>query len=174
MNHHIIYSAIQRHQGSYGDTHHIISINGTAYGTGILLYSQISIVTTARLGTCIMLYSHISTPHIGTWIILYSSISSSQTSDSSLSNWKIEREWTWKWRVVPMYGYATPFWRHFHVVFDVRVLDLNLSNYKGKFFNGSLKEILSNSKRENDNFEAVSNDMHVLTTQCKISLKWKF
>jgi hypothetical protein len=35
---------------------------------------------------------------------------------------------TWKWRVVPMYGYATPFWRHFHVVFDVRVLDLNLSN----------------------------------------------
>jgi hypothetical protein len=25
-----------------------------------------------------------------------------------------------------MYGYATPFWRHFHVVFDVRVLDLNL------------------------------------------------
>jgi hypothetical protein len=34
---------------------------------------------------------------------------------------------TWKWRVVPMYGYATPLWRHFHVVFDVRVLDLNLS-----------------------------------------------
>jgi uncharacterized protein (DUF983 family) len=24
-------------------------------------------------------------------------------------------------------GYATSFWRHFHVVFDVRVLDLNLS-----------------------------------------------
>jgi hypothetical protein len=35
---------------------------------------------------------------------------------------------TWKWRVVPMYGYATPFWRHFQVVFDIRVLDLNLSN----------------------------------------------
>jgi hypothetical protein len=35
---------------------------------------------------------------------------------------------TWKWRVVRMYGYATPFWRHFHVVFDVRVLGLNLSN----------------------------------------------
>jgi hypothetical protein len=34
---------------------------------------------------------------------------------------------TWRWRVVPMYGYATPFWCHFHVVFDVRVLDLNLS-----------------------------------------------
>jgi hypothetical protein len=34
---------------------------------------------------------------------------------------------TWKWRVLPMYGYATAFWRHFHVVFDVRVLDLNLS-----------------------------------------------
>jgi hypothetical protein len=33
---------------------------------------------------------------------------------------------TWKWHVVPMYGYATPFWRQFHVVFDVRVLDLNL------------------------------------------------
>jgi hypothetical protein len=38
---------------------------------------------------------------------------------------------TWKWRVVPMYGYATPFWRHFHVVFDVRVLDLSLSNCLG-------------------------------------------
>jgi hypothetical protein len=34
---------------------------------------------------------------------------------------------TWKWRAVPMYGYATPFLRHFHVVFDVRVLDINLS-----------------------------------------------
>jgi hypothetical protein len=34
----------------------------------------------------------------------------------------------WKWRVVPMYGYAMPFWRHFHDVFDVRVLNLNLSN----------------------------------------------
>jgi hypothetical protein len=40
------------------------------------------------------------------------------------------RTWktTWKWRVVPMYGYATPFWRHFHVVFHVVVLNLNLSN----------------------------------------------
>jgi hypothetical protein len=36
---------------------------------------------------------------------------------------------TWKWRVVPMYGYATSFWRHFHVVFDVRVLDLNSVYY---------------------------------------------
>ena len=27
-----------------------------------------------------------------------------------------------------MYGYATPFRHHFNVVFDVRVLDLNLSN----------------------------------------------
>jgi hypothetical protein len=35
---------------------------------------------------------------------------------------------TWKWRVVPMYGYATSFWCHFHVVFDVRVLYLNLSD----------------------------------------------
>jgi hypothetical protein len=34
---------------------------------------------------------------------------------------------TWKWRAVPMYGHATPFLRHFHVVFDVRVLDINLS-----------------------------------------------
>jgi hypothetical protein len=24
---------------------------------------------------------------------------------------------TWKWHVVPMYGYATPFWRHFYVVY---------------------------------------------------------
>ena len=29
---------------------------------------------------------------------------------------------------VPMYGHATPFWRHFHVVFDVRVIDLKLAN----------------------------------------------
>ena len=34
---------------------------------------------------------------------------------------------TLKWRVVPMYGYARPFRRHFHVVSDVRVVDLNLS-----------------------------------------------
>jgi hypothetical protein len=34
---------------------------------------------------------------------------------------------TWKWRAVPMYGHATPFLRHFHVFFDFRVLDLNLS-----------------------------------------------
>jgi hypothetical protein len=34
---------------------------------------------------------------------------------------------TLKWRVVHMYRYVTPFRRHFHVVFDVRVVDLNLS-----------------------------------------------
>jgi hypothetical protein len=34
---------------------------------------------------------------------------------------------TWKWRVGPMYGYATPFWHHFDIVFDVSILDLNLS-----------------------------------------------
>jgi hypothetical protein len=49
----------------------------------------------------------------------------------------------------------------------------SFDNYKGKFFNGSLKEILSNSKRENDNFEAVSNMFRTTygRTQCKISLK---
>jgi hypothetical protein len=36
---------------------------------------------------------------------------------------------TSKWCVLPMYGYNMPFWRHRHVVFDVRVLDLNLSNH---------------------------------------------
>jgi hypothetical protein len=34
-----------------------------------------------------------------------------------------------------------------------------------------LKEILSNSKRENDHFEAVSNMFRTTRTQCKISLK---
>jgi hypothetical protein len=50
----------------------------------------------------------------------------------------------------------------------------SFDNYKGKFFNGNLKEILSNSKRENDNFEAVSNMFRTTRTLCKISLKWKF
>jgi hypothetical protein len=45
------------------------------------------------------------------------------------------------------------------------VYRFSFDNYKGKFFNGSLKEILSNSKRENDNFEAISNDMHVLSVK---------
>jgi hypothetical protein len=47
----------------------------------------------------------------------------------------------------------------------------SFDNYKGKFFNGNVKEILSNSKREN---EAVSNMFRTTHTQCKISLKWKF
>jgi hypothetical protein len=40
------------------------------------------------------------------------------------------------------------------------VYRFSFDNYKGKFFNGNLKELLSNSKRENDNFEAVSNDTY--------------
>jgi hypothetical protein len=36
------------------------------------------------------------------------------------------------------------------------VYRFSFDNYKGKFFNRNLKEILSNSKRENDNFEAAS------------------
>ena len=36
------------------------------------------------------------------------------------------------------------------------VYRFSFDKYKGKFFNGNLKEILSNSKRENDNFEAAS------------------
>ena len=50
----------------------------------------------------------------------------------------------------------------------------SFDNYKGKFFNGNLKEIKSNSKRENDNFKAVSNMFRTTHTQCKISPKWKF
>jgi hypothetical protein len=53
------------------------------------------------------------------------------------------------------------------------VYRFSFDHYKGKFFNGNLKEILSNSKRENDNFEAVSNMFRTTRTQCKISLKWK-
>ena len=51
------------------------------------------------------------------------------------------------------------------------VYRFSFDNYKGKFFNANLKEILSNSKTENNNFEAVSKTH---TLQCKISLKWKF
>jgi hypothetical protein len=59
---------------------------------------------------------------------------------------------------------------------DIIGIPVFLDNYKGKFFNGNAKEILSNSKRENDNFvfEAVSNMFRTTRTQCKISLKWKF
>jgi hypothetical protein len=57
--------------------------------------------------------------------------------------------------------------RHFRYWYTEKIIPIlsvyrfSFDNYKGKFFNGSLKEILSNSKRENDNFEAVSNDMHI-------------
>ena len=60
------------------------------------------------------------------------------------------------------------------IILILSVYRFSFDNYKGKFFNGSLKEILSNSKRENDNFEAVSNMFRTTRTQCKISLKWKF
>ena len=50
-------------------------------------------------------------------------------------------------------------------IIPISVYRFSFDNYKGKFFNGSLKEILSNSKRENDNFEAVSNDMHVISVK---------
>jgi hypothetical protein len=36
------------------------------------------------------------------------------------------------------------------------VYRFSFDNYKGKFFNRNLKEILSNSKKENDYFEAAS------------------
>ena len=49
------------------------------------------------------------------------------------------------------------------------VYRFSFDNYKGKFFNGNFLEILSNSKRENDNFEAVSNMFRTTRTQCKIS-----
>ena len=54
------------------------------------------------------------------------------------------------------------------------VYRFSFDNYTGKFFNGNLKEILSNSKRENDNFGTVLNMFRTTHTQCKISLKWKF
>ena len=49
------------------------------------------------------------------------------------------------------------------------VYRFSFDNYKGKFFNGNFKDILSNSKRENDNFEAVSNMFRTTRTQCKIA-----
>ena len=54
------------------------------------------------------------------------------------------------------------------------VYRFSFDGYEGKFFYGNLKEMLSNSRRENDNFEAVSNMFRTTHTQCKISLKWKF
>jgi hypothetical protein len=48
------------------------------------------------------------------------------------------------------------------------VYRFSFDNYKGGFFNGNFKEILSNSKRENNNFEAVSNMFRTTHTQCKI------
>ena len=42
-----------------------------------------------------------------------------------------------------MYGYATPFWRHFHVVFDV--LDLNLSIYDQEQGKNDISEITPSS-----------------------------
>ena len=42
------------------------------------------------------------------------------------------------------------------IIAILSVYRFSFDNYKGKFFNGNLKVILSNSKRENDNFEAVS------------------
>ena len=54
----------------------------------------------------------------------------------------------------------------------IRILSVyrfSFDNYKGKFFNGNFKEILSNSKRENDNLEAVLNMFRTTRTQCKIA-----
>jgi hypothetical protein len=54
-----------------------------------------------------------------------------------------------------MYGYATPFWCHFHVVFDVRVLYLNLSDRHFKssrreLANVRIKRLTSFVKRHNE------------------------
>jgi hypothetical protein len=57
------------------------------------------------------------------------------------------------------------YWYTEKIIPILSVYRFSFDNYEGKFFNGSLKEILSNSKRENDNFEAVSNDMHVLSVK---------
>ena len=54
-----------------------------------------------------------------------------------------------------------------YVIPILSVYRFSFDNYKGKFFNGSLKEILSNSKRENDDFEAVSN---MFRTTCTYSV----
>ena len=50
--------------------------------------------------------------------------------------------------------------RNFRYRYTEKIYRFSFDNYKGKLFNGSLKEILSNSKRENDNFEHVSNDTY--------------
>jgi hypothetical protein len=73
---------------------------------------------------------------------------------------------TWKWRVVPMYGYATPFWRHFHVVFDVRVLDLNLSNIHKDITRLWLVDFSAvNPKQQCMQFSVITVQFFVITVQ---------
>jgi hypothetical protein len=76
---------------------------------------------------------------------------------------------------VGMFGMRNFRYRYTEKIIPIlSVYRFSFDNYKGKFFNGNLKEILSNSKKENDNFEAVSNMFRTTHTLCKISLKWKF
>jgi hypothetical protein len=73
---------------------------------------------------------------------------------------------TTKHTKVGMFGMRNFRYRYTEKIIPIlSVYRFSFDNYKGKFFNGTLKEILSNSKRENDNFEAVSNDMHVLSVK---------
>jgi hypothetical protein len=79
--------------------------------------------------------------------------------------------------MVGMFGMRNFRYRYTEKIIPIlSVYRFSFYNYKGKFFNGNVKEILSNSKREKDNFvfEAVSNMFRTTHTQCKISLKWKF
>jgi hypothetical protein len=69
---------------------------------------------------------------------------------------------------VGMFGMRNFRYRHTEKIIPIlSVYRFSFDNYKGKLFNGSLKEILSNSKRENDNFEAVSN---MFPTTCTYSV----
>jgi hypothetical protein len=61
--------------------------------------------------------------------------------------------------VIGMFGM-----RNFRYRYTEKIIPIywfSFDNYKGNFFiDGNFKEILSNSKRENDNFEHVSNNAY--------------
>ena len=85
---------------------------------------------------------------------------------TALNICEVERHLLWHKLEVGMFGMRNFRYRYTEKIIPIlSVYRFSFDNYKGKFFNGSLKEILSNSKRENDNFEAVSNDMHVLSVK---------
>jgi hypothetical protein len=63
--------------------------------------------------------------------------------------------------VIGMFGMRNFRYRYTEKIIPIlSVYRFSFDNYKGNFFNGNFKEILSNSKRENDNVEHVLNNAY--------------